>query len=316
MQWEKLIKISRPRFWMYTFGPFLIGWIAGIVYQLDSAAGLWLWWSVVRSWEALPMILSIYLSPVMFFLLLIAADYFLFSANLWIYGVNDIADGDTDQLNNKKWDYEHKLEDNQKSRLSRMVFLLNSIEWWLLLVLLIVVEKFVYYNTQRRWWAWALVMFWLTAYFYSALPIRAKAKPFVDGIFNVLYILPSMVWWIVAGNSIVWFSRAGFIAAWLWAMAMHAYSAIPDIEPDREAGLTTTAVLLGKQGTLIYCGLLRAVAAYIAYTILWLPMLLMWAVYLLMIIASFGGEVMKLYRRFPWINAGVGFILFWVIVLG
>jgi lycopene elongase/hydratase (dihydrobisanhydrobacterioruberin-forming) len=44
-------------------------------------------------------------------------------------------------------------------------------------------------------------------------------------------------------------------------MAMHAYSAIPDIQPDTEAGLTTTAVYLGKQGTLIYCGLLWVAAA-------------------------------------------------------
>jgi 4-hydroxybenzoate polyprenyltransferase len=29
-------------------------------------------------------------------------DYFVFAANILIYGVNDIADGDTDQFNEKK----------------------------------------------------------------------------------------------------------------------------------------------------------------------------------------------------------------------
>lgn len=32
--------------------------------------------------------------------------YFLFSANLWIYGVNDIYDYETDKLNPKKSEYE------------------------------------------------------------------------------------------------------------------------------------------------------------------------------------------------------------------
>ncbi len=300
MQWERLIRISRPRFWMYMFGPFLIGWIAGIVHQTwgDIFAGF-----------------AIYRSVPMFLLLLTAVDYFLFSANLFVYGVNDIADGDTDKHNIKKQGYEDALQENQKSRLSRKIWLFNGIEWGLLLVLLIYVQRYVYMDAQRRWWGLALVLFWLSAYYYSSKPIRAKSKPFIDGIFNILYILPSVVWWIVAGNSIVWFSRVAFVAARLWAMAMHAYSAIPDIQPDREAGLTTTAVLLGKRGTLIYCGLLWALAAYLWYTVVWVPLLLMWWVYLAMIIASFSSDVMSLYRRFPRINAGVGFVLFWVVLM-
>jgi 4-hydroxybenzoate polyprenyltransferase len=35
---------------------------------------------------------------------------------------------------------------------------------------------------------------------------------------------------------------------------MHAYSAIPDIESDRRAGLRTVATLLGRDGTLLFCG--------------------------------------------------------------
>lgn len=300
MQLERLVKISRPRFWMYTFGPLLIGWIAGMTHQT---------WGDIFSW------FDIYHSLPVFLLLFIAVDYFIFSANLFVYGVNDIADGDTDKYNEKKWDYEHKLEENQKWRLSRMIRLFNGIEWGLLFLLVVYVQKYVYYDTQRRWWGLALVLFRLLAYFYSSEPIRAKSKPFLDWVFNILYILPAIIGWIVAGNSIIWFSRTWFVAAWLWAMAMHAYSAIPDIEPDREAELTTTAVFLDKQGTLIYCWLLRAVGAYLWYTILWLPVLLMWAIYLLMIWASFWSRVSDLYRRFPWINAGVGFIVFRLIIL-
>lgn len=64
----------------------------------------------------------------MFLLLLTAVDYFLFSANLFVYGVNDIADGDTDKHNIKKQGYEDALQENQKSRLSRKIWLFNGIE--------------------------------------------------------------------------------------------------------------------------------------------------------------------------------------------
>jgi len=36
-------------------------------------------------------------------------------------------------------------------------------------------------------------------------------------------------------------------------MAMHAYSAIPDIQADTEAEIKTVATLYGKTGTLIFC---------------------------------------------------------------
>jgi len=39
---------------------------------------------------------------------------------------------------------------------------------------------------------------------------------------------------------------AALAGAWLWAMGMHTFSAIPDIEPDRAAGIRTTATLLGE----------------------------------------------------------------------
>lgn len=35
---------------------------------------------------------------------------------------------------------------------------------------------------------------------------------------------------------------------------MHTFSAIPDIEPDRRAGIRTTATALGERGALAYCG--------------------------------------------------------------
>ena len=73
-----LLKVSRPRFWLYLFGPYIVGLAAGAAVRTDLAS----------------------MSAIAF------GVYFLFPANLLIYGVNDIFDFDTDKLNPKKQDYE------------------------------------------------------------------------------------------------------------------------------------------------------------------------------------------------------------------
>jgi 4-hydroxybenzoate polyprenyltransferase len=75
---QQLIQISRPRFWIYLFGPFVLGVIAG----LPSFSQLPEW--RVGIWALL----------------------FLFPANFMVYAVNDLADWDTDQHNPKKQGYE------------------------------------------------------------------------------------------------------------------------------------------------------------------------------------------------------------------
>jgi len=301
MQFEKLLRISRPRFWIYLFGPFLIGRIAGL--------------DMLFSWDFFEWLRQ-YSNIMLLALLIIAADYFLFSANLFVYGINDLSDDDTDCFNDKKWSYEHSLACDERTWLARHIIAFAGTEWLLLMVLLVRTQKNIFTHEQRRRWIVALLLFWVTSYFYSSVPVRAKSKPFLDGIFNVLYIVPAIIWWIVSGHGIEGFSRVGFAAGWLRAMAMHAYSAIPDIEPDAKAWITTTAVFLGKEYTLVYCWVLRAAAAFLWFVVLWWPVLFMGAVYLIMIFLSFSWDVMKLYTRFPWINAWLGFVLFWLIVLG
>ncbi len=294
MQLERLIKISRPRFWMYVFWPFLLGWIAGM--KLN-------WFER-----------KIYTYFAVALLLFVALDYFLFSANLFIYWVNDLADVDTDKYNSKKGEYEEDLWNSQEW-LQNKILLFAGTEWLILWTLLVYVQTFIFDHTQ--WWSGLLILllFWWSAYRYSTEPIRAKSKPFVDGIFNVLYILPSLIWWISTWWTLDQVARFWFAAAWLRAMAMHAYSAIPDIIPDQKAWLMTTAVFLGKSWTLIYCAVLRMISSYLGYTLLWFPMLLMWAIYLIMIIGSFWTDVMTLYKWFPRINVWVWWVLFWLILL-
>ncbi len=300
MQLENLIKISRPRFRMYLFGPFLIWRVA--------------WINDLYQWDMLSWLVQ-YKTFILAVLLLVAADYFLFSANLFVYGINDLSDDDTDQYNSKKWSYEHSLQKEERTRLARHIIIFAWAEWMLLMLLLVWTQKVMFWYIDWRRWILALVLFWATSYLYSSLPVRAKSLPFIDGLFNVLYIFPAIVWRLVSWHNIEWFAWLAFWAWWLRAMGMHAYSAIPDIEPDRKASLVTTAVYLWKEKTLVYCWLLRSLAAILAYDFLWTPIILVLLLYITAIILSFRTKVMNIYKRFPWINGFVGFLLFWLIVL-
>lgn len=284
---QRLYKISRPRFWMYSFGPLLIWLIAGYIYT-----------GVVPS-----DMLYIYIGMVVI--------YTLIWSNIIIYGVNDLADEDTDALNNKKDAYEHRLHASERHGLVKSIQLciflgLVVLLWW---------WYSVYGDVDMYILLWAYVLFLFTGIWYSIEPIRAKSKPFIDGIFNLLYIVPSIRWWMIITWGWEGYNLYALFAWWLWAMAMHAYSAIPDIEPDQQAELQTTAVVLWYRWTLSYCLGLRSLAAAIAVRQFGSTYIFLLVPYIVMIALSRRGQIMRRYRLFPWINGVVGFCLFWMIVL-
>ena len=107
-----------------------------------------------------------------------------------------------------------------------------------------------------------------------------------------------------------------FFAALLRCMAMHCYSAIPDIEPDRKAWLTTTAVYLGKQNSLIYCAVLYALSAFLSFPTLWWFSIVGWIIYIsVMILSMVKKDLFALYKLFPYINLIIWFLLFRYIIL-
>jgi 4-hydroxybenzoate polyprenyltransferase len=170
--------------------------------------------------------------------------YFLVPANVQLYGVNDVFDRDIDEVNPKKDDKEVRYGGD---KLVPSAVILTSVLGLALLPLL-----------PRVAWPYLLGYF-LLAVEYSAPPFRFKTTPFLDSISNGLYILPGAVAYAtVAGAHPPLAALAG---GWLWSMAMHTFSAIPDIEPDRKAGIDTTATVLGETRTYAYCGIVWLLAA-------------------------------------------------------
>src|SRR5690606_25969523 len=108
-----------------------------------------------------------------------------------------------------------------------------------------------------------------------------------------------------------------FAAAALWTMAMHAYSAIPDIDADRKAGVSTIATLLGKSGTLLFCLAAWVGAAVLSYPYLGYLSIALGFVYSLLVAVSFFGSgrdrLFAVYRYFPLVNSIAGFLLFWYV---
>ena len=270
-----LLNVSRPRFWIYLFGPFIVG-VAG---------------AATNSSEILRPEILVY------------GLYFLFPANLLVYGVNDIFDFETDRLNAKKSDYEVLVSPDRRRELYLAIILSN---------LPFLVAGFL----LSRWVSLAIAAFLFFSIFYSAPPIRAKSKPILDSIFNVLYVFPGIVGYqLIAASS----PPISVIAAGgLWTMAMHAYSAIPDINADRDSGVSTVATFLGARKTLFFCLVLYLASAALVFNYLGAFSLIFAAIYTIMIAASFaaykGNAVFSVYRLFPLVNTACGFLLFWYAV--
>jgi len=274
-----LVAVTRPRFWLYLAGPYLLGYTGAAM-----AAGHQL---TPEFW--------VYLA------------FFLLPANLLLYGINDLCDVGTDQLNPKKGTVEARL-DGRERLLLRTV--LACLPVYLAAVVLL-----------PTWPARAaLTLFLALSAAYSLPPVRFKARPFFDMASNVLYALPGYVGYTQAGGDGMNLHVLGF--AWCWTAAMHLFSAIPDIESDRRAAVATTATVLGAPRSLQVCALVWAAGAglLIAGGVLW-PWNLLTLVYpaiplvLLMSLPSHSGIVTRAYWAFPILNGVLGMLAFFVIAL-
>jgi 4-hydroxybenzoate polyprenyltransferase len=101
---------------------------------------------------------------------------------------------------------------------------------------------------------------------------------------------------------------------------MHAYSAVPDIQADKKAKISTIATQLGKAGTLLFCLVCYALAAGLSISTLGQFSIAAGILYGFMMIITLQAKnaqsVMKLYSLFPYINMSVGMgLFFWILLV-
>ncbi len=163
--------------------------------------------------------------------------YFLLPANVFLYGINDIFDREIDVRNPKK--------ERKEARYGGQWYVPVVVSLTALLALAFVPVL------SAGALAWIGVFLVLGAA-YSAPPARLKTTPVLDSLSNGLYIAPGVAAYVAVAGSQP--PVLAIIGAWAWAMGMHTFSAIPDIVPDRNAGIQTTATVLGERRTYAYCG--------------------------------------------------------------
>jgi len=272
-----LLRVSRPRFWLYLAGPVVVG----VAYAARTPAELFA-----------PVAVALFV-------------YFLVPANVFLYGVNDIFDADVDVENPKKEGREVRY------RGGRLVPGLVALAGVLGLA-------FVPFVPAAG--VVALAAFLLVSVEYSAPPFRFKTTPFLDSASNGLYVLPGIVaYTAIAGTAPPVPAIAGRLG--LWTMGMHTFSAVPDIAPDRAAGIETTATALGETWTYVYCGLcwLAAAAVFGLVHPFFAAVLGIYPVFVAFVAAS-GVSVDRAYWWFPALNTVAGTALtlaaLWVMLHG
>ncbi|MFW9910340.1 MAG: prenyltransferase [Candidatus Thorarchaeota archaeon] len=276
---ELAFKVSRVRFWLYLGGTYLVGYIIGI-------ADVW----------AL-------LDP--FFL--VQAFFFMIPANIFLYGINDISDKDTDMFNPKKDEKEYRAAERDRKQLYALV----GLSFIYALILILFQPDFI---AQLLFLSWMIL-----SVTYSVKPFRFKALPILDFASNFLYVIPALLAYYQVTQIIPPWTPV--LAAFLWVAAMQLFSAIPDIEADRQANIKTTAVVVGERISLILCLFFWAGFAVILIWItpfLYLPWSLMMLVYPgipLFLLLRTKTSIERAYWYFPYYTGLFGMVIFFVVGL-
>ena len=264
---RRLLTISRPVLWINTIGTTVVGmWLAG-----------YLW-----DWRVLPILIWV-----------------TFPFNLLIYGINDIFDQETDNINARKGGYE-----------GAHIFPNEVKPIWITTVLTNV-PFLIYFALTLPWQATA----WMVAYslfftFYSAPPLRFKARKYLDALSNTDYAFPLAFVPLALGVEPNWWLVIGLMA---WSVAKHAYDAIQDIPQDSDTGIVTTAVHLGVKKTAIWSAIWWSISI-VLFAVVNIPVAIANAVIAYLLVAPLFKEptpekAHSLYRysiAFPYVAGAVG----------
>ena len=230
--------------------------------------------------------------------------YFLLPANVFLYGVNDVFDAEADRSNPRKAERESRFSGDPLV----VVGTVASAALGLVLV-----------GTLPPLAAAYVLGFLVLGAAYSAPPLRLKGRPPLDSLSNGLYVLPGAAAYAALSGTAP--PTLALLGGWLWAMGMHTFSAIPDVEADRRAGIGTTATVLGREGAMAYCAAcwLLSATTFAALDARLGALLLVYPLLLVGVAAS-RVVVDRAYWWFPAVNTAVGAVLtvggLWVMAGG
>jgi 4-hydroxybenzoate polyprenyltransferase len=171
--------------------------------------------------------------------LLIGTLYFLVPYNLAMYGINDVFDYASDLANPRKGGIEGALLAPRIHRATLWAAAATNLPF---LVYLVAV------GNPSSWLWLAVSVFAVIA--YSAPVLRFKERPFLDSVTSSThFVSPAIVGLALAGAPATVGTVITLLAFFLWGMAAHAFGAVQDIGPDREAGISSIATVIGARAT-------------------------------------------------------------------
>lgn len=245
--------------------------------------------------------------------LILGIVYFLIPYNLAMYGINDVFDYASDLANPRKGGIEGAL---LAPRLHKPVL-------WAATLSNVPFLVYLYAVGNPASWLWLTIsVFAVIA--YSARGLRFKERPFLDSITSSThFVSPALVGLTLAGAVMDAAVVIVLVAFFLWGMAAHAFGAVQDITPDREAGIGSIATVIGAQRTVRLSLALWAVAGIAMLFTPWPgPLAAILAVpYLLNVLPwrsvsdADSGRTNIAWRRFMLLNFIAGFLATMIIIL-
>src|SRR5215203_2991675 len=166
--------------------------------------------------------------------------------NLLIYGVNHVFDQETDARNPRKGTLEGAKIDRSEVRPIAFGVIVSNVPFLVYFVLFVPPSAVIW-----------MLLYALLFVGYSVPPARFKARPYLDSLSNAAYAFPLVFVPLGLGEGPVWPAALGLMA---WSAAKHTFDAVQDVDEDRRAGITTTAVRVGPDGVVFWSGALWSLA--------------------------------------------------------
>lgn len=247
--------------------------------------------------------------------LVVGTIFFLVPYNLAMYGVNDVFDYESDLANPRKGGAEGAKLPPRLHRATLVSAAVLAVPFVVALVIL---------GAQRpmSWAVLAVSLFAVLA--YSVRGLRFKEIPVLDSITSSThFVTPALFALALAGTTITPAIVLTMVAFFCWGMASHAFGAVQDIVPDRDAGIGSIATVFGAAATVRIAVALWAVAGILMLFVPWpanlaaiaaLPYIISVAPYL-NVDDAHSGTANRAWRRFLAINYAVGFAVTLLLIL-
>lgn len=239
--------------------------------------------------------------------LVVGTLFFLVPYNLAMYGVNDVFDYESDLANPRKGGAEGAKLPPRLHRTTLMSATMLAVPFVIALVILGA-------HRPLSWLVLAVSLFAVLA--YSVRGLRFKEIPVLDSITSSThFVTPALYALALAGTTVTPAIVVTMVAFFCWGMASHAFGAVQDILPDREAGIGSIATVLDAATTVRIASVLWVAAGILMLFTPWpanlaalaaLPYIISVAPYLRVDDAR-SAAANRAWRRFLVINYAVGF---------